>query len=343
MQGNQVDQPDCTDKLIWDVWMSIYHFPALTAADELGLFNLLEDAPLTSGEVGNRLSINQRGAVSLLSLLSSLGFLKLNDGKYSLTEVSRTYLLPDSIYYWVPMLKLYQDPPVGHKVLMEALLRNRRIDRVRSTEEWAAGELGRERAEELTAAMHSHSFPAAAGLANNGDFKGVRKLLDIGGGTGCFCIALANRYPQMSFTVLELPEVSEFTSEYIAKAKLEDRINVVAADMFHDPWPRAYDAILLSNILHDWDEERCHWLCRRSHEALPAGGSLYVHSMLLSNTMDSPLATAAFSMNMVVRTEGRQFSRQELADLLTACGFINVITEQTFAYYSLTRAIKPSD
>ena len=32
--------PICDDRLLWDVWMSSYHFPTLCTADELGLFTL---------------------------------------------------------------------------------------------------------------------------------------------------------------------------------------------------------------------------------------------------------------------------------------------------------------
>jgi acetylserotonin N-methyltransferase len=191
--------------------------------------------------------------------------------------------------------------------------------------------------------MHSHSLPAATGVARFGDFRGVRKLLDVGGGSGCFCIMLAHSFPGMRFTVLELPAVREFTVTYVAEAGLADRISVVGADMFGDQWPAGHDAMLLSNILHDWDEKRCLWLCHRCYEMLPAGGSIYVHTMLLADTKDNPLTTVAFSMNMVVRTEGKQFSAQELKKLVKQSGFTDVSITPTFGYYSLLRARKPLD
>ena len=335
--------PTCTDKLLWDVWMSAYHFPALTVADEMGLFVLLDESYLTAGEVAARLSINHRGAEALLGLLSSLGFVEQYDGRFVLSEVARNYLLPKGYYYWGPMLRLYQDPPMGHKALLEALVRDRRPDRERSTEEWAAGEMTRERAKELTAGMHSHSLPAATGVARVGDFGGVQNLLDLGGGSGCFCIMLAHTYPRMRFTVLELPAVSEFTMSYVSEAGFEDRINVVSADMFKDPWPTGHDALLLSNILHDWDDDRCLWLGQRCFETLPPGGLLYVHTMLLEDTKDDPLGTVGFSMNMVVRTEGKQFSARNLKKLLSTSGFSELSIMPTFGYFSLIKARKPPD
>ena len=99
--------------------------------------------------------------------------------------------------------------------------------------------------------MHAHSFAAAMGMARGGDFTGVRRLLDVAGGAGSFCIALAQRYPQMGLTVLELPAVCAAAEPYLARYGLRERIETVAANMFADPWPAGHDAGFFSNIFQD--------------------------------------------------------------------------------------------
>ena len=99
---------------------------------------------ITADEVVNLISISHRGSEALLGLLTSLGFTKYFDGRYQLTDVSRNFLPPESDYYWGSMLKLYQDPPIDHGMLLEALLKDGRSDGKRSTEEWAAGKLTRQ-------------------------------------------------------------------------------------------------------------------------------------------------------------------------------------------------------
>ncbi|MGH2354152.1 MAG: methyltransferase [Chloroflexota bacterium] len=337
----RVEMPGCDDRLVWDVWLSRLHFPALTVADEIGLFAHLDAHPATADDVAEGLGLGRRGARALLGLLAALGFLAQHQGRFYLSDVARTYLLPDSPYYWGGMLQLFKDRPLTHDAVREALQREAQLGAETFARSWETGELDEAQARAITRAMHSHSFPAAVGLARRGDFSGVRRLLDVGGGSGGACIAIALRYPEMRCTVLELPAVCRIAQQYVAEYGLAEQIDTVAADMFADPWPAGYDAVLFGNVFHDWDRTRCLALSRRSFEALPAGGRIYLHEMLLADTKDSPLAAAAFSMQMAVRTRGKQFTAGELVDLLSECGFVDAGVTPTYGYYSLVSARKP--
>ncbi len=47
-------------------------------------------------------------------------------------------------------------------------------------------------------------------------------------------------------------------------------------------------------------------------QALPPGGRIYLHEMLLDDTGDGPRTTAAFSALMLANTRGRQFTFGQL-------------------------------
>ena len=74
--------------------------------------------------------------------------------------------------------------------------------------------------------------------------------------------------------------------------------------MFHSDGPTDFDAHFLSNVFHDWNEERNQALATRSFETLPAGGRIYVHESLLNETFDGPPLMALYSMNMAGSTPG---------------------------------------
>ena len=208
-------------------------------------------------------------------------------------------------------------------------------------EDWKAGELDQEQAEMFTAAMHSHSLPTAMGVAKWGDFTGVKRLLDIGGGSGCFCIALAMHYPEMLFTVIELEAICPVTKRYIAEFGLEDRIDTRAVDIFREPWPTGYDAIFMSHIFHDWDLAHCYHLAHSSFEALPSGGRIYLHEILINDTKDGPLPAISYSMQMIAFTKGKQLTADELENILSEVGFKNMSIIPTFGYHFLISAEKP--
>ena len=88
--------------------------------------------------------------------------------------------------------------------------------------------------------MHSQTISPAIGAAWKGDFSDVKHLLDVGGGSGAFCFALARRYPQIHCTILELPTICKIAKEYIAEAGFSDRVDPCVGDFFKDPFPSGY-------------------------------------------------------------------------------------------------------
>ncbi len=346
MEGKRVEPlepPTTDDRLIWDIWLSRWQLPATTVADEIGVFTLLEGGPLSSNDVAVRLDLGRRGAEALLAVLASLGLLAQHGGRFGLTDTARQFLLPASDFYWGAMLGRRADEGLARD-LLAALRRDAHPELERDMRQvvaWAAGEIDDERARSTTAAMHAHSFPAAVGVARNGVFTGVTRLLDVAGGSGCFPIALAQRHPTLRGTVMELAPVCRVAEEYIARYDVADRVDTLAANMFADDWPMGYDACFFSNIFHDWDMDRCRLLARKAFGALPSGGRIYLHEILLVDTKDGPLPAALFSLTMLAGNYGKQFSLGELGELLTSCGFVDVRATQTYAYYSLVSARKP--
>jgi hypothetical protein len=79
---------------------------------------------------------------------------------------------------------------------------------------------------------------------------------------------------------------------------------------------------------------------QQSFAALPPGGQIFIHEILLSETKDTPLVATAFSMCMVWVTEGKQFALHELEQLLTEAGFEEITLSPAYGYYSLVSAKK---
>jgi O-methyltransferase domain/Dimerisation domain len=328
------------DRLIWDTWMSMFHFPTLTIADEIGLFSLLEKMPLSASDIADKLSLGSRATEALLGVMVSLGYLVQQDGQFSLTDVSRNFLLPESPCYWGGMLKLMAKNPLSHSDLLEALKKDK-SSVYQEQDVWETHELEPEKARLFTFAMQSMTMAGALGVAKESNWESVNRLLDVGGGSAAISIALAKAYPQLHCTIFELPVVCNITKEYINDANLSERIDTYAGNFFTDPLPPGYDAILFGNIFHDWGWEKCLHLAKRSFEALPSGGHIYLHEMLLSDTKDSPTAATSFSMCMIWWTEGKQLAPSEVKKLLEIAGFDNVAITPTHSYYSLVSARKP--
>jgi acetylserotonin N-methyltransferase len=334
-----MELPSADDRAIWDLWLSQYQLPLVLAADELGLFTFLRDRPATLDQICADLGLLSRSAAALTTALTSMGFLVQHRGEFQLTQTARIYLLPDSEFYWIPMLG---SAGFGH-LTTEALLRHLRTENLgeddRVTRRWERGEMSAEDAHAANQRFHSHSFPSALGLAAAQSFEGVHRLLEVAAGSGCYSIALALRNPHLHCTVADLPPVAADAKTYIERFGVQSRVDTFSFNMFDDAWPEGYDGILMTNVLHDWEPRRRADLAASSFAALPPGGKLFMHEILLNDVHDGPLPASLFSV-MMLGTRGKQLSVPELEELVTRAGFARMEVKPTYGYYSLVTAIK---
>ncbi len=192
--------PSCDDKPIWDVWLSMLWLPAVTVADELEIFESLAREPATAAELAERHGLQLRGADILLGLLTALKFCVSHLGRYQLTEPTRNYLLRASPFYWGGVFVQQRASNPMHAAIRGAVLKKDHPIFAQSSKEpavemWESGQMTLDAARGIAAFMHSHSLAAATGMALRVDLSGVKSLLDVGGGSGCFCITLAKQNP----------------------------------------------------------------------------------------------------------------------------------------------------
>lgn len=336
--------PTCGPDAIWEAMLAPYHFPALLVADEMGLFAWLHETPAGFDDVAARYGMGRHAAVALLGVLTAKGHLVQHLGRFHLTESSQQFLLPDSPFYCGAALDLRRQRPIDHALIREILFRDTTGTPpvLFDTEMWKASAANVDRHRASTASMHALFFPAAMAVALYGDFRGVARLLDVAGGSGAFSIALSARYPSMQLTVMDLPPACVLAAEYAAQYGVAGRVSTLTADMFASEWPGGFDAHFLSNVFHDWDEERNLALATRSFATLPSGGRVYVHESLLNDTLDGPPLMALYSMNMARVTErGRQYSGSEVQRILLQAGFTDIHLSHTYSIFSLITGRKP--
>jgi hypothetical protein len=172
------------------------------------------------------------------------------------------------------------------------------------------------------------------------DLSTHKMMLDVAGGSGAHAIGALQNWPQLKATIYEMAPVSGFVGEYAEKYKLTDRVNSMTGDMWKDPFTSA-DLHFYSQVFHDWTPEKCRFLTEKSFAALPSGGRLIVHELLLDPDKSSPPIPSLMAMVMLLWTEGRQYSGLELMEMLGSAGFVNLHTERTFGSWGIATGVKP--
>ena len=330
-----------SEKRVYDLYIAGRQSAALAAAVRLGLFAALDGGALSASALASRLGRPERPIAQLCRVLLAMGLLEREGESLSLSADAARCLVPGRPRSLVGLIDLEVENFLGPSHVLDAIARDAPAV-YGSQDPWRAHEQSSERARAFTRAMHDISSGPAAALARAVEFPAGGRLLDLGGGSGVHSIALARAWPALECVIVDLPAVCALAEEYVAAAGLSARVHTFAADFFRDPLPADCDALLLSQILHDWSPERGAALLERARASLRPGGHVLVHEKLVSEDGRTPLANALVDLDMLVWTEGQQYTPATLRALLESCGYREVETRATSGYWSLTRATRPA-
>ncbi|HJQ22447.1 MAG TPA: methyltransferase [Blastocatellia bacterium] len=341
MSTTKIRRARTDERLFWDLIFGGLNYHAVLVAHHLKLFALIAAAPATLTEICDSANLPRRPARAILTACVALGLLKVEEERYALTEVAEDYLIETSPAYFGSFLDMLiaNDAVFSFESMKRAVQTN--APQVYGGEElFQSHEAQAALARAFTLGMHGHSAGAAFAWPEIIDLSAHRMMLDIGGGSGIHAIGAMLRWPDLQATVIDMPPVCEVAEEFAARYHLQDRMRTAAGDMWEDPLPAA-DAHFYADIFHDWPPERCRFLTKKSFEQLPAGGRIILHEMLYDDAKTGPAHTAAYSVAMLLWTEGQQYSGRELRSLLAEAGFTDIEVKPSFGYWSIVTGVKP--
>jgi hypothetical protein len=153
-------------------------------------------------------------------------------------------------------------------------------------------------------------------IAQRFDWSRFFEILDVGGGDGTVLTAILHAHPNLRGRVLDLSPTTTAATNRFAAAGLGDRAGVVAGSFF-DPLPAGADAYLLSDILHDWDDDHARKIlagCRRA--AAPNGTVVVIEAVRGQGT------GTAMDLFMLMCFGGQERTVDELTTLAADCGLL---------------------
>uniref|UniRef100_A0A0E0M5S6 O-methyltransferase domain-containing protein n=1 Tax=Oryza punctata TaxID=4537 RepID=A0A0E0M5S6_ORYPU len=151
-------------------------------------------------------------------------------------------------------------------------------------------------------------------------FSGLSSLVDVGGGHGAITQVIAREFPHIKCSVLDLPHVVEQAPAGVGN------VQFIAGDMFESIPPA--DAVILKNILHDWNDEDCVKILQRCKEAIPErkdGGKVIIVEMVRgSGPPDSKTREMEATQNLfMMYINGVERDEQQWKKIFCAAGFSN--------------------
>jgi len=285
----------------------------LLTALELDIFAAVGKGA-SAEQVGKKINASGRGAGILLNALVALGLLAKSGDEFRNTAETARFFAEGS--------KDNQRNALMHHVklwhrwstLTEAVRAGTRV------------EIGRDQNPEWTtdfiAAMQNIAKDRAPVVVKALGTAGVRRILDLGGGSGVYSIAFAKASPDVKCEILDLAAVAPLAADYVSKAGVAAQVSIRSGDMLHSDLGSGYDVIMLNAICHMFSEEQNRDIFRRAHKALAPNGRLVVQDFILNPDKTGPVHAALFSVNMLVGTEaGASYNEKEFTTWMKDAGF----------------------
>jgi SAM-dependent methyltransferase len=298
---------------------------ALFAALELDLFTDLADGPLTCPELAVRNAMAPNRLQTLLHALTGLGLTVLDGGAYSNAPAAGRWLVrgaPDAYGDYFRLQVARQIYPALLDLDAGMAGTGRPFDTLTDL----LGDAGEART--FTAGQHVASLGPAQKLARRLPIRDARSMLDVGGGSGAFTIALLERNPMLRATLLDLPAVVDIARDYLAEAGVTERVGLVAGDALGCAWPGDQDVVLMSYLLSALGAADVDTVLERAYASLRPGGLLVLHDFMLDDDGRGPANAGLWFLQYVAyRSDGVSFSAADLRGRLRGHGFLPTTTE----------------
>ncbi|HUU12502.1 MAG TPA: methyltransferase [Terriglobia bacterium] len=175
------------------------------------------------------------------------------------------------------------------------------------------------------AAMHRNALDRAPLILQAVGTEGLKRMLDVGGGSGAYSIAFAKAVEGLQAELLDLETVIPIAQSHIEKAGVGNRVKTRAGDLRTDQLGQAFNLVLVSAICHMLGGNENRELLKRCYQALAPQGRVVIQDFILDGDKTSPKTGALFALNMLVGTKnGNSYSEDEYAAWLRGAGFEDI-------------------
>jgi 2-polyprenyl-3-methyl-5-hydroxy-6-metoxy-1,4-benzoquinol methylase len=313
-----------TPVLVFDMLQAHQRTAALKAAIDLDVFRAVGEGPGDVASIARHCAASERGIRILCDFLTINNILVKEDGRYFHSSTSAAFLDPRSPSSVASIAQFLGNPAMAEPYarLAEVVRAGRTILPGDGTVE-PANPIWVQFAETMAPMMAPMAGPLAEIVLQGRG--GPIRVLDIAAGHGLFGIEIARQNPQARVTGLDWAPVLRVALDNARKAGVQDRYDMLPGSAFDVEFGGPYDAVLLTNFLHHFDQPTCVGLLRKVHRALRPAGRVATLDFVPNEDRVSPPVAAAFSMTMLASTvAGDAYTLAELTGMYHQADFRDV-------------------
>ncbi len=282
---------------------------AVSTACKISIFDHLQE-PKSTIQLADKLSLNPAKLQILLNALHNIGFLDKEQEYFKVNKLSE-YLTddnPESLKYaclnWsAEHMNAWQELDYSIKTGKSS------FEKLYGLAFFYYLNENPEKLDAYHKAMYQYAKDDYKTLPELIDFSRYRSVMDVGGSYGAVLENIKKKNPELECILFDLNQV-------VKNVKLAD-IQTIGGSFF-DTLPAVSDLIILSRILHDWNDEKASIILQNCFAALPDDGTLLV----IENCIDKINSDLSLlSLNMTAMCESFERSSKEYIGLSEKANF----------------------
>ena len=292
---------------------------ALMAAVELGVFTAISAGAGSFDEIAARLDLHPTNVERLVVLLCAAGLVERHDGRLVNAADTERFLVEGKSGYMGPWIT-FTKPQWNEWGRLSEHLRNSDLKDMGSI-----GDITVADARRYHRSTYSIGMGAGRRFVRHVDLSARSKIMDIGGGSGAYCICAAKEHAGIRGVVLELPVVCEVTREFLDENGVGDRITAQPCDFTKDPFPTDCDVAIMASNLPMYGRDVIAAVVAKAHAALLPGGEMHLIGEVTNNQRTGPWGPAYWGLGQAISdSKGLAHSEADVVGYFEAAGFKDV-------------------
>ncbi|MEM8980518.1 MAG: methyltransferase [Pseudomonadota bacterium] len=303
---------------LFDLVSGFVQSQALWALVELDVLRDLAQHPQSAANLGLKHGIASERMTLLLRAGAAMGLMREGSAGFHITRKGSALL-------GVPGLEaMIRHHDVLYRDLADPIAVLKGEKKTELAEFWPyvfGGAMPAEQAEVYSDLMADSQKLVIEDTLHAVSFKGVKRLMDVGGGSGAFLSAVLKSTKPLEGIVFDLPEVVPHSLARFDQEGLASRAEVRAGSFKTDALPQGADMISLVRVLYDHSDETVADLLAKAYAALPEGGRILVSEPMLGDSKPHRPGDVYFAFYCMAMRTGRARQPAQIAEMLKNAGF----------------------
>jgi ubiquinone/menaquinone biosynthesis C-methylase UbiE len=305
------------NQLICGYW----HSQCIYIAAKLGIADLLKSGPQSVDDLAKQTKVHRPSLYRVLRALASLGVFSEQAGqRFALTPAAEPLISDVANSQRAMAIMVGEEHYRAWGDLLYSVRSGQTaFDHIYGAPVFDYLSRNPEQAAIFDSAMTAVHGRETAAMVDAYDFSVFSSIADVGGGNGTTLCGILSRNPRLRGTLFDLPGVIQRADQSIEKAKLADRVHLIAGDFFESV-PSSADAYVLRHIIHDWDDDKAIRILENVHRAMnPEGRLLVVESVIPPG--NDPFFGKLLDVAMMVVPGGLERTEEQYRHLYAEAGF----------------------